>query len=137
MQMREDMQQVSERLDAAKVGTITQAIEEDIIAALEEMIDALRKAQEKLEDQQQQQQLQPSRPGDMPLVDMLSELKMVRALQMRVNSRTNRYAELLKDVDDPVGQATDGELREALTRLAEREMKIHRITRDLVLGKNR
>ena len=41
----------------------------------------------------------------MPLVDQLAELKMIRALQMRVNKRTVRYARLLEDIDDPAGQA--------------------------------
>jgi len=136
-QMRDDMQQVAERLDSAKVGLITQGIEEDIIAALEEMIEALQKAQQEMDQQQQQQQSRPGQPMDMPLVDELAELKMVRALQMRVNTRTKRYARLLDNMEDPAGQATDQDLREALLKLAEREEKIKRITRDLVLGKNR
>jgi hypothetical protein len=136
-QMRDDMQQVSDRLDAAKVGAITQGIEEDIIASLEEMIEALQKAQQELEEQQQQQQPPPGQPMDMPLVDALSELKMVRALQMRVNTRTQRYAKLLDDMEDPAGQATDTDLQEALTKLADRQERIYQITRDLVLGKNR
>jgi len=119
-QMRDDMQQVADRLDEAKVGGITQGIEEDIIAALEEMIEALQKAQQ-----------------DMPLVDGLAELKMIRALQMRVNTRTKRYSRLLDDADDPTGQATDQDLLEALAKLADRQQRIYQITRDLVLGKNR
>jgi hypothetical protein len=138
LQLREDMQQVADRLDAAKVSKITQAIEEDIIAALEDMIAALQKAQQDMENQQQQQQQQQQgQPGDMPLVDALAELKMVRALQMRVNNRTARYSQLLDDAEDPTGQATDAELREALDKLAERQESIYQITRDLVLGKNK
>lgn len=137
-QMREDMQQVADRLDAAKVEEITQGIEQDIIAALQEMIEALQKAQKDLEKQQQeQQQAQPGQPQDMPLVDAIGELKMIRALQMRVNTRTQRYARLLDDIEDPVGQATDSDLREALTKLAERQETIYRLTRDIVLGKNK
>ncbi len=136
-QMRDDMQQVSDRLDSAKVGIITLGIEEDIIASLEEMIEALQKAQQDLEEQQQQGQPPPGQPMDMPLVDALSELKMVRALQMRVNTRTQRYARLLDDMEDPTGQATDQDLHEALSKLADRQESIYRITRDLVLGKNR
>ena len=136
-QMRDDMQQVADRLDAAKVEEITQGIEQDIIAALQEMIEALQKAQRDLEKQQQeQQQAQPGQPQEMPLVDAIAELKMIRALQMRVNLRTQRYARLLDDTEDPVGQATDGDLREALIRLAERQETIYRLTRDIVLGKN-
>jgi hypothetical protein len=137
-QMREDMQQVADRLDAAKVEEITQGIEQDIIAALQEMIEALQKAQKDLEkQQQQQQQAQPGQGQDMPLVDAIGELKMIRALQMRVNMRTQRYARLLDDIEDPVGQATDRDLREALTKLAERQETIYRLTRDIVLGKNK
>ncbi len=136
-QMRDDMQQVADRLDAAKVEGITQGIEQDIIAALQEMIEALQKAQKDLEKQKQQQQAQPGEPQDMPLVDAIAELKMIRALQMRVNTRTQRYARLLDDGEDPVGQATDKDLREALAKLAERQETIYRLTRDIVLGKNR
>lgn len=136
-QMRDDMQQVADRLDAAKVESITQGIEQDIIAALQEMIEALQKAQKDLEKQKQQQQAQPGQPQDMPLVDAIAELKMIRALQMRVNTRTQRYARLLKDAEDPVGQATDQDLREALVKLADRQETIYRLTRDIVLGKNK
>lgn len=136
-QMRDDMQQVSSRLDAAQVESITQGIEQDIIAALQEMIEALQKAQKDLEQQQQQPQPPPGQPQDMPLVDAIAELKMIRALQMRVNTRTVRYARLLDNTEDPVGQATDQDLREALTKLAERQETIYRLTRDIVLGKNK
>ena len=44
-QMREDMVQVVHRLAQAKVEEITQTIEKDIITALQEIIDALKKAQ--------------------------------------------------------------------------------------------
>ena len=71
------------------------------------------------------------------LVDELAELKMIRSLQLRINKRTKRYARLLDDIDDPVGQAKDGDLQEALQKLAEREESIHRITREIVLGKNK
>ncbi len=137
-QMRDDMQQVAQRLDAAQVGALTQAIEQDIIAALEEMIEALQTAQQELEDQATDpMDLPPIDPRAQPLVDALAELRMVRALQMRVNTRTQRYARLLADLEDPVGQATDPELVTALEHLSQRQERIHRITRGLVLGKNR
>ena len=62
---------------------------------------------------------------------------MIRSLQLRVNSRTRRYAQLLDDFDDPIGQATESELKQAIEKLAEREEKIQQITRDIVLGKNK
>src|SRR3989304_563217 len=48
-QTRGDMQQVVERLAQAKVGTLTQNIGTDIMAALKEMIEALQKAQKAAE----------------------------------------------------------------------------------------
>ena len=61
---------------------------------------------------------------------------MLRALQSRINRRTTRYSQLLENVDDPAGQATDDELVDALRNLAQREGKLHKITREIVLGKN-
>jgi hypothetical protein len=137
-QMRDEMYLVAERLAALKVSFVTQESEEAIIAELEELIEALQKAQQELDQRKQQpQQQQPSEPGEMPLVDKLAELKMIRALQMRVNTRTQRFARLLADLDDPVGQVTDTELREHIQQLSERELRIHDLTRDLILGKNK
>ena len=132
-QMREDMELVVRRLAQADVGDVTQGIEEDIIAALEEMIEALAKAQQDMEKQKQQQQ-QEGQPEDPPLIDSLAELKMIRSLQMRINTRTKRFARL---VEGDVGQADKPELLEQLKRLAEREESVFRVTRDIVTGKNR
>jgi hypothetical protein len=132
-QIREDMQQVVFRLAQFKVGDITQGIEEDIITALEEMIEALQRAQQDMEDQQQQGQGQgQGQPQDPPLVDILAEIKMIRALQMRVNTRTERYSKLIEGE-----QAERLELVESLQKLAEREKRIHEVTRDLEMERNR
>ncbi len=130
--MREDMQQVVERLAATNVGPLTQGIETDVITALEEMIAALKKAQKDNENKQQQQS-DPGQgaPGEPPLVDTLAELRMIRALQMRVNNRTQTYARLIE-----AEQADTPELFEALKKLAEREQRIHAVTRDIVIGRN-
>ncbi len=138
-QMRDEMENVADRLATVKVGLITQTAEEEIIAALEDMIAALEQAQQDLVEnrQQRQQPPQPVDPMDMPLVDKLAELKMIRALQVRVNTRTQRYARLLENGDDLVGQALDQDLRDALLQLAERQDRIYRVTHDLVIGKNR
>ena len=69
---------------------------------------------------------------DPPLVDVLAELKMIRALQMRVNTRTERYSKLIDGE-----QAERPELIEALRELAERELRIHEVTRDLEMERNK
>jgi hypothetical protein len=59
-------------------------------------------------------------------------LKMIRALQMRVNRRTERYSKLIDGE-----QAERPDLLEALDQLGSRQERIFRITRDLHLGRNR
>ena len=137
-QARDDMEQVVERLAENKIGAITQGMEQDIIVALEEMVEALQRAQQKREEEKQQQS--PAGTGqtqDEMLVDALAELKMVRSMQDRVYQRTKRYAGLLDNAEDPVGQAVDQDLQRAVRQLSKRQQRIHEITRDLVLGKNR
>jgi hypothetical protein len=136
-QIRDDMESVSDRLAESKVGTVTLDMQQEIIASLEEMIAAFQQAQQDLEKPQPPQPGQPGESGEQPLVDALAELKMIRSLQMRVNLRTQRYAKLLDNVDDPIGQAATDDLRRALSELGERQARIQRITRDIVLGKNK
>ena len=107
------------------------SIEADATEALKEMVEALKKAQKDMEDQKPKKG-KPGKPGDPPLIDMLAEVKMIRALQMRVNKRTKRYSKMIDGE-----QADSAELFDALQRLAEREERIHRVTRDLQLGKNK
>jgi len=131
-QAGDDMRQVVERLAQAKVGQITQGIEEEIIAALEEMRQALQQALEDAEQRRQQQgEMPPGEPQDPSLVDLLAELRMIRALQLRVNTRTQRYSKLITG-----SPADNSDLLDALKRLAKRQERIQRITRDLELGRN-
>ncbi len=135
--MRDDMEEVAARLDQVKVGEISRGLEEEIIETLEELIEALQKAQQDMEEGKPSQPGQPGAGDDPPLVDILSELKMIRSLQVRVNSRTKRYAKLLDDPEDPVGQVVEEDVRRAIGKLSDLELRIQRITRDIVLGKNK
>ncbi len=129
-QMRDDMQEASERLGRGLTDRITQGIEEDVMAALEEMIEALKTAIEKLEEGKTQNSPPGGMEQDPALIEQLAELKMIRALQMRVNLRTERYAKLLGGEE-----ARNPDLQDALRGLAEREAKIHEVTRKLDLQK--
>ena len=62
---------------------------------------------------------------------------MIKALQERVNKRTVRYSRLLDNDQDPIGQAESTDLVDALRKLSERQQDVFRITRDIVLGKNK
>ena len=59
---------------------------------------------------------------------------MIRALQMRINTRNKRYSRML---DDGVEEAARPELVEALKKLSDREDRIHEVTHDIVVGKNK
>ncbi len=56
---------------------------------------------------------------------------MIRALQMRVNRRTERYSKLVEGE-----QATKEDVQEALRHLAEQQTRVYKVTRELELGKN-
>jgi len=130
--IRADLEQAAERLGRFDVGSLTQSIVRDVVESLEEMLAALAKAQEELEKQMNQgQQGQQSGSEDQPLVDPLSELKLIRSLQLRVNRRTQQIGATVEGE-----QAADPKLLEALAELAQREARIREVTRQIATGKN-
>ena len=137
-QVNVDAITVSKKLAAANVSPLTQAIEDEIIGALDEMLDSLKQVQKKREEKkkqasQQQQQQQSSNPEDEPLVDSIAELKLLKTLQLRINRRTQSLAKQSNNQEDVVGQVGDPGLLSELEELAGRQQKIHEVTRDILL----
>ncbi|MGO9109247.1 MAG: hypothetical protein ACLP9L_08445 [Thermoguttaceae bacterium] len=131
-QVHDDMQQLVHRLAEGKTEVVTQAIETDVIKGLEEILDALKKAQKNADNKKKPPGPSPNgQPQDPPLIEQLAELKMIRALQMRVNRRTERYRKLVKDE-----QADKEGVLDALRLLSEQQARVYKVTRDLELGKN-
>ena len=131
-QVRDDMMQLIVRLAQGKTEVLTQAIETDVINELEEIVDALKKAQKDIDKKKKpQSSSQNGQPQDPPLIETLSELKMIRSMQMRVNRRTERYSKLVEGE-----QANKADVFEALQRLAEQQKQVRKITHDLEMGKN-
>ncbi len=130
-QAREDMQTVAQRLAEVKLGMLTEGLEEDIIATLEEILAALQQAIKDLREQRAKQQQSGGPPGEQPLVDQLAELRMIRALQMRINRRTQRYGKMIDGQ-----QALEKDLLEALDQLALRQERVFEATHDLDTGRN-
>jgi hypothetical protein len=132
-QMRDDMRIVVSRLERTDVGELTQAIEREIIDALEEMIDSLQKEMEKNKDKKKDEP--PSKEGqpqDPALVDQLAELKMLRTLQMRINHRTKRLGRLVEGE-----QAQEQDIIGQLQNLADRQARIQKATYDMATGRNK
>jgi hypothetical protein len=132
-QIRDDSLQAAARLSRGDVGGATRSVLQDIVTGLEELLAALEQAQREQQEQRQSPAGgRPAEPGEQPLVDKLAELKMIRSLQMRVNTRTERFSQLL---DDGVEQADEPDLIEALERLAERQRSIQQAAHGIVSGR--
>jgi len=131
-EVRKDMFRVKERLHDANVGEDTQGIEKDIIEALTQMRDALKKAQQELGKQPPGP---PGSPNNDPqlqkLLDEIAELKMIRTLQVQVNDRTKRYGNKA-----PGEQSDDPQIKKELKDLGERQDKIETMVNNLVTKKN-
>ncbi|MFN3191086.1 MAG: hypothetical protein ACE361_11225 [Aureliella sp.] len=135
-QMNSDIAKVATRLSDGKVDPFTVSLEEEIVAALEEMVGALVQVQKENEAKKQQRQQQQGpgqsgQQGDQPLVDQLAELRLILTLQKRINKRTNGMSKMLQDPDDVVGQASDAEILSELKELSNRQSDIYRVTRDI------
>jgi hypothetical protein len=134
-QVREDMKHVARRLASTPVdpGKVTQAIEQDIIDTLKEMIKALEQAKKELDTKKPPPPSDGSPPpqADPKLLSKIQELKMVRAMQLRVNARTSLYGK-----EYPGEQADDPAVRRELRNLSDRQDRIFEVTRNIAKGDN-
>jgi len=126
-QIRDDAVQAAARLGRADLGRETIAVLGDIVVGLEEMLAAVEKAHLDRDQGPTAATGRAGQAGEQPLVDAVAELKMLRTLQVRVNTRTQRLGRLL---DDAPADAL--EVRQVLGRLAERQRAIERAARDIV-----
>lgn len=136
-QVNADAQSVSKKLSEGNVSALTRSIEDEIIGALEEMLESLKQVQKKRDEKKkqsdQQQQQQSSNQEDEPLVDSIAELKLLKTLQLRINRRTQSLAKQTNNQEDVVGQIGDPGLLGELEDLAFRQQKIHEVTRDILI----
>jgi hypothetical protein len=130
-QVREDMKHVQRRLGIVDVGTVTQAIERDIIDTLKEMIEALKKARQEL-DNKKSPPSSSGPPPDQKLLDQIAELKMILAMQLRVNTRTRIYGAQYQGE-----QTADPNIGRELRNLSERQERIFEVTNKISKGDNR
>jgi hypothetical protein len=141
--VRDLMVNVEKRLRRTDAGAVTVATEDEIIASLEEMIDALKRARQQNGQPGQPGQGNPN-PGNQPLLQELQELKMIRNMQLRVNRMTETYGREYKGEQAPAPERATAQEREKaemlqkeLKGLAERQEKIYEVTNDLYRGKNK
>ncbi len=137
-QVQIDMQQVTDRLAAAKTDAITQEIQLGIVETLSFLVEVFEQAQ-KEENGQPNPGQGPGQeqPGEQALINQIAELKLIRGLQQQILKRHTRYSRLLPDPEDAIGHSDDPGIRQALEQLSQRQQSLQRITRDIVVGKNR
>jgi len=131
-QVREDMKHVQRRLGIVDVGQVTQAIEKDIIDTLKEMIEALKKARQELDNKKNPPSQSQGPPPDQKLLDQIAELKMILSMQIRVNTRTRVYGAQYQGE-----QAADPNIGRELRNLSERQERIFEVTNRISKGDNR
>jgi hypothetical protein len=145
-EVKGDMETVATRLSKSDTDVVTVTIENQIIDTLQEMIEALKRAQQENRNRQgrHHQHHQPPPQSDPRLIDLLAELKMIRSMQKRVNARTELYGkQYAGEQAPPPEKASTVEERERYDRiqtelkdLSKRQEKISKVTHDIATGKN-
>ncbi len=118
IEVKKDMDAVQKQLTAANVGPDTQLVEEQIIVQLQQMLEALKKAKQDLQNQPPPPPGQPPPPNDgkKNLIQLVEQLKLLKSLQVQLNDRTIAFGKRT-----PGEQATDTFLQEQLKQLGERQ----------------
>ncbi len=122
-QLAEDMKSSADRLASLDVGTVTQTIQQEIVDTLEQLLEAVKKMQQENEQQPGNASSSNKEP---PLLPASAELKLLRASQMRVNTRTSVITESAsKGAESPQSAA------KALRKLAARQAECSEIAKQM------
>lgn len=122
-QLGEDMETVAERLAVWKVGRVTQTIEQEIVETLEQLLAAVKKMQQESEQQDGQGSKSDGNP---PLLPKSAELRLLRASQNRVNTRTLATQRSVAEGDE----TAEGGMR-VLHKLATRQLECQEIAKEM------
>ena len=123
-QLAADMNGVADRLTELKVGALTQAIEAEIVDTLEQLLEAVEQMQQDSEQEDSSQQSAQS--GESPLLPGSAELKLLRASQLRINTRT----QAIESARDEGGESADS-LSAALRKVAGRQIECADTAREM------
>jgi len=73
----------------------------------------------------------PMKPQNQKLIDLIAELKLIKAMQTQVNNRTKMYGD-----KDPGKQAKDEILQAELKQLSARQAKLQEMVDKIASGSN-
>ena len=138
LQTRFDMEEIKGRLELTQLDTTTIGIEDAVIAALQEMLEAvdmaIKEAEKRKENPPPPDGADGNAPDEEPLIQLLSELKMIRSMQRRVNERTERCEKAIEELRNESNTDLEA-LRKRVEELARQQNRISRILHDLKVGK--
>ena len=126
--LSEDMSTVADRLAAYQVGALTQAIEQEIVETLEQLLGAVQRMRQ--DNEQQGMSVQISDAGQSPLLPQSAELKLLRASQLRVNTRTAAIEEDVTTIENRSTQ-TGSDLIGVFRAVAARQVECARIAKEM------
>lgn len=133
IQARADMDDARDRFERADAGAVTQSIIQSAIDTLKEMLEAVGQAKEEAQrDKQRQQEGNPPSPEQQELVRLLSEMKMIRLMQKRINTRTEHCEALREEPGTDLVR-----LARQIEELARQQARIETILSDIRLEKNK
>ncbi len=106
--LRDDMLVVAERLADSKVGPRTQAAEKDIVATIEDILEAIEQNRSQTDSAQDQNQRdQQGQPGEPGLLPTSAELNLLARLQTRVFRRTQAFQRAGESDPDQLGRLAE------------------------------
>ncbi len=131
-EVRQDMIAIQRRLNSSVVDKDTQSIEENVIAMLKEMVEALKKQQQEMsKDPPKPGQPGQQKPPNQKLINLIAELKLIRSLQSQVNMRTKMYGDKEK-----AEQSKDANVQLELRQLSARQAKLQEMIDKIASGEN-
>ena len=124
--LRDDLYAVSERLKAEQTDGYTQDLQLEIERTLQDLIEALQRAQE-VSDQSPPpgESPPPGQPQPQPLVPNSAELKLIKNAQLRVNRLTTSF-----DKNRPSDMGPND--AKAVKDIARRQEDVHQMAEDIV-----
>ena len=124
-QLSQDMADVADRLDESRLGLLTQTMQREVLDTLEQLITAVQRMQRENEQQQMQPQ-QSQNDENAPLLPTSAELKLLRASQLRVNTRTQAIEQTRRDKSE----SAEG-IRKVLEGASRRQMECTEIAEQM------
>ncbi len=123
--LRDDLESAARLLDDRRTDDYTQSVQNEIERTLEELIEALEKAQEIMECGGCKGKCPGGQQGE-PLLPNSAELKLLRASQLRVNRQTDAFD---RARTDPL----DGIMRQEVAKITGLQQEVAIMAEEMVL----